>query len=158
ENRTFGLTTLLREHATVRRDGTIIFDYTAKHGKRRVQRVAEPELGELIGRLKRRRSDPEPRLFASRDEDIWRVIRAGDLNDYLRDVTGAEITAKDFRTWNGTVVAAALLAGTPVPTSKTARQRAATGVLREVADLLGNTLAVCRSSYVDPRVVDRWSN
>lgn len=157
ENRTFGLTTLLREHATVRRDGTIVFDYMAKHGKRRVQRVAEPELGELVARLKRRRSDPDPRLFASRDGARWRAIRASDLNAYLQEVTGADITAKDFRTWNGTVVAAALLAGTPLPPSKTARQRAATEVLRQVADLLGNTLAVCRSSYVDPRVVDRWA-
>lgn len=157
ENRTFGLTTLLRAHATVRRDGTIVFDYVAKHGKRRVQRASDDAVGELVARLKRRRSDPNPRLFAGRDDDRrWAVIRAGDLNGYLQDVTGTDTTAKDFRTWNGTVLAAAFLAQTPAPPTKTARNRVAADALRQVADALGNTLAVTRSSYVDPRVVDRW--
>lgn len=156
ENRTFGLTTLLRDHATVRRDGTIVFDYTAKHGKRRVQRASDEAISELVSRLKRRRSDPNPRLFASRDEQLWTAIRAADLNGYLQDVTGTDTTAKDFRTWNGTVLAAAFLATTPAPSTKTARNRVANDALRQVADALGNTLAVTRSSYVDPRVVDRW--
>lgn len=157
ENRTFGLTTLLRDHATVRRDGTIVFDYIAKHGKRRVQRASDPAVGELVSRLKRRRVDPDPRLFSSRDEDRrWTAIRAGDLNAYLQELTGIATTAKDFRTWNGTVLAAAFLAATPAPGTKTARNRVANDALRQVADALGNTLAVTRSSYVDPRVVDRW--
>lgn len=157
ENRTFGLTTLLREHATVRRDGTIVFDYIAKHGKRRVQRSTDEELGELVVRLKRRRKDPDPRLFASFDEEVWRAIRATDLNGYLQTTTGADITAKDFRTWNGTVLAATLLAGTELPNSKTARTKATAEVVRQVAEVLGNTPAVARSSYIDPRVIDRWS-
>ncbi|MDO9355411.1 MAG: DNA topoisomerase IB [Solirubrobacteraceae bacterium] len=157
ENRTFGLTTLLREHATVRRDGTIVFDYTAKHGKRRVQRATDEDIGELVNRLKRRRSDPDPRLFSSQDEDVWRAIRAADLNAYLQNATGTDITAKDFRTWNGTVLAAALLATVDPPTSKTGRQRATAEMVRHVAGLLGNTPAVARSSYIDPRVVDRWA-
>ena len=157
ENRTFGLTTLLREHATVRRDGTIVFDYIAKHGKRRVQRVGEPDIGELVGRLKRRRSDRDPRLFASREEAGWRAVRAGDLNAYLHEATGADVTAKDFRTWNGTVLAAVLLAGTDRPSAKTARGKAVAGVVKEVAAALGNTPAVARSSYIDPRVIDRWA-
>lgn len=158
ENRTFGLTTLLRDHATVRRDGTIVFDYTAKHGKRRVQRASDPAVSELVARLKRRRVDPDPRLFASRDDErAWSAIRAADLNAYLRELTGIDTTAKDFRTWNGTVLAAALLAPIEPPTTKTARARIAAEALRQVADALGNTLAVTRSSYVDPRVVDRWA-
>lgn len=157
QNRTFGLTTLLREHASVRRDGTIVFDYIAKHGRRRVQRASDPEVAELVARLKRRRVDPHPRLFASRDDDLWSAVRAADLNAYLKDATGADITAKDFRTWNGTVLAAALLSQVDPPTTKTGRAKAAADVLREVADSLGNTLAVTRSSYVDPRVVDRWA-
>lgn len=157
QNRTFGLTTLLRAHVTVRRDGTIVFDYTAKHGKRRVQRASDPNISELVGRLKRRRVDPDPRLFASHDDGLWRAVQAHDLNGYLQESTGSAITAKDFRTWNGTVLAAALLAQTELPSTRGARDRAAAGVLREVADALGNTLAVARSSYVDPRVVDRWS-
>jgi DNA topoisomerase IB len=157
ENRTFGLTTLLREHATVRRDGTIVFDYIAKHGKRRVQKASDERIGELVTRLKRRRTDPAPQLFASRDEDLWRAVHAHDLNGYLQESTGADITAKDFRTWNGTVLAATLFARTELPTAKTSRNRAAAGVIRQVAEVLGNTPAVARASYVDPRVVDRWS-
>ena len=156
-NRTFGLTTLLREHVTVRRDGTIVFDYTAKHGRRRIQRASDAEVSELVGRLKRRRVDPDPRLFASRDDDVWRAVRASDLNGYLQEATGTDTTAKDFRTWNGTVLAAAWLAPVEPPTTKSGRARASATVLREVADALGNTLAVTRSSYVDPRVVDRWA-
>jgi DNA topoisomerase-1 len=157
QNKTFGLTTLRREHATVKRDGTLVFDYTAKHGKHRVQRASDPQVSDLVKRLKARRSDPDPRLFASRDNGSWHAMRAVDVNAYLKDHTGTSISAKDFRTWSGTVLAAALLAQTEVPASRTARERAATGVIRQVADSLGNTLAVARSSYVDPRVVDRWS-
>lgn len=156
-HRTFGLTTLLREHATCRRDGTIVFDYTAKHGKRRVEQIAAPPLSELVGRLKRRRLHDDPRLFAARGERGWCAIRASELNAHLREVGGAEISAKDFRTFHATVLAAVSLAQTEVPTSKAARARAATAALRPVAEQLGNTLAVCRSSYVDPRLVDRWA-
>lgn len=156
-HRTFGLTTLLREHATCRRDGTIVFDYVAKHSKRRVEQIAAPELAELVGRLKRRRRDDTPRLFAACDNDLWRPVRASDLNAHLREIAGAEITAKDFRTFHATVLAAVLLAQTELPTTRAARERAAAGALRPVAETLGNTLAVCRSSYVDPRVVDRWA-
>lgn len=156
-NRTFGLTTLLREHAISKRDGTIVFDYTAKHGKRRVQELAAPELAQLVGRLKRRRVDQEPRLFASYDEDRWMLVRAGDLNEHLRSVAGADISAKDFRTFHATVLAAVSLAATPIPASRSGRERAAAGALKPVAEALGNTLAVCRSSYVDPRIVDRWA-
>ncbi|MBO9531538.1 MAG: DNA topoisomerase IB [Solirubrobacteraceae bacterium] len=157
QHRTFGLTTLLREHATVKRDGTIIFDYTAKHGKRRVERIGDEPSSELVSRLKRRRSDPAPRLFATQDEKRWTGVRAADLNAYLQATTGSEITAKDFRTWNATVLAAALLAPLERPTSRAGRDRAIAGVIREVAEQLGNTPAVARSSYVDPRVVDRWA-
>ncbi len=150
QHRTFGLTTLLREHATVKRNGTIVFDYTAKHGKRRIERIGDAPSSELIGRLKRRRADPAPRLFATHDDERWAGVRAADLNAYLQATTGSEITAKDFRTWNATVLASALLAGTDRPASRTARDRAIAGVIREVAGQLGNTPAVARSSYVDP--------
>lgn len=157
KHRTFGLTTLLREHATVRRDGTIVFDYTAKHGKRRIERVGDESVGTLVTRLKRRRLDPAPRLFAASDGDRWAAVRAEDVNAYLREATGVEVTAKDFRTWNATVLAAALLAGTERAASRAGRDRAVAGMIREVSTQLGNTPAVCRASYVDPRVVDRWA-
>lgn len=157
KHRTFGLTTLLREHATVRRDGTIVFDYTAKHGKRRIERVGDDAVGTLVTRLKRRRIDPAPRLFAASDGDRWAAVRAEDVNAYLREATGVDVTAKDFRTWNATVLAAALLAGTERPASRAGRDRAVAAMIREVSTQLGNTPAVCRASYVDPRVVDRWA-
>ncbi|MBJ7471528.1 MAG: DNA topoisomerase IB, partial [Solirubrobacteraceae bacterium] len=156
QHRTFGLTTLLRSHVTVRRSGVIVFDYTAKHGKRRVERASDERVAELVVRLKRRRSDVHPRLFSSRDLGRWSAVRASDLNAYLQTASGTAVTAKDFRTWNGTVLAATLLAHAKVPASRRDRERVATGVLREVADALGNTLAVARGSYVDPRVVDAW--
>ncbi|MDQ8045879.1 MAG: hypothetical protein AAGC46_19395, partial [Solirubrobacteraceae bacterium] len=110
-----------------------------------------------VGRLKRRRVDPDPRLFASHDDGAWRGVHAHDLNGYLQEVTDAAITAKDFRTWNGTVLAATLLARVDPPTSKTARTKAVAEMIRGVAEVLGNTPAVARSSYVDPRVIDRWA-
>ena len=160
-NRTFGLTTLLREHATVKRDGTIVFDYTAKHGKRRVQRVGDERVGDIVGRLKRRRADVDPRLFAHEREDRWHAVHANELNAYLRAAAGGveQLTAKDFRTWNATVLAAAGLARHDPAEARSQRSRAiaVNAVVRDVADTLGNTPAVCRSAYIDPRVIDRWA-
>ena len=82
-------------------------------------------------------------------------MRSGDINGYIKDATGEEFTAKDFRTWNATVLAAVSL-GVAAPASRSGRQRAVAWAMKEVAHWLGNTPAVCRSSYVDPRVIDRY--
>ena len=80
------------------------------------------------------------------------------MNAYLKEVSGAEITAKDFRTWNATVLMAARLAETPAPKSRTGRKKAVRAAYVMVSEQLGNTPAVCKASYVDPRVVDRYDN
>jgi DNA topoisomerase IB len=109
----------------------------------------------VVAALKRRRSGG-PELFVYRRKGEWADVRSSDINDFVADLTGGEFTAKDFRTWAGTVLAAVALAVAEEAGSKTARQRAVSRAYQEVAHYLGNTPAVCRKSYVDPRVVDRY--
>ncbi len=108
-------------------------------------------------RLKRRRGGG-PELLALRDGDRWVDVKSGDINAYLRELTGIEATAKDFRTWSATVMAAVGLAVSTHAESPTARKRAVTRVVKEVAEKLGNTPAVCRASYIDPRIVDLYED
>ncbi len=109
----------------------------------------------MVARLKRRRGGG-PELLAYKDRGRWRDVRSSDINAYLKELTGDDFSAKDFRTWNATVLAAMALAVSAEASSPTARKRAVTRALKEVAHYLGNTPAVARSSYVDPRVVDRY--
>jgi DNA topoisomerase IB len=85
-------------------------------------------------------------------------VTSAEINAYLKEISGAEITAKDFRTWTATVLMAAALAEVPPPTSRTARKKVISAAYKQVSELLGNTPAVCKASYVDPRVVDRFEN
>lgn len=157
-NNTFGLATMRRDHVTVSRNGVITFDYTAKSGKRRVQSVADEAVLDVVRSLRRRRGGG-PELLAYRSADRWVDIKSADINTYLRDVTSGDYSAKDFRTWNATVLAAVALAvSTDAALTPTARQRAVTRAVKEVAEYLGNTPAVCRSSYIDPRVIDRYED
>ncbi|MCU1448601.1 MAG: topoisomerase [Acidimicrobiales bacterium] len=155
QNQSYGLATIRKEH--VRFDGDVVtFDYIAKSGKRRIQSVVDPAVHAVISELKRRRGGGVE-LLAHRSGRRWTDVKSTDINDYIKDITGAEFTAKDFRTWNATVLAAvALGVSAQAATSATARKRAITRAMKEVSHYLGNTPAVCRSSYVDPRVVDRY--
>ena len=155
ENGTYGLATLLRNH--VRIDGPeVIFDYPAKTGLRRVQTVVDPDVREVMAALLRRRGGG-PDLLAYRQGRRWIDVRSADINEYLRGIAGLEVTAKDFRTWSATVLAAVALAdASPLPPSARARRRAVAKAVTEVSEYLGNTPAVCRSSYIDPRVIDRY--
>lgn len=154
ENNTFGLATMRKEHVTLQ-NGTVTFEYTAKSGKHRVQSVVDPDVYEIVGTLKRRRSGG-PELLAYRDGGAWVDIKSTDINTYLKDVAGADFTAKDFRTWSATVLAAVALAVSARVSSESGKKRAVTRAMKEVAHYLGNTPAVARGSYVDPRVVDRF--
>jgi DNA topoisomerase-1 len=155
QNGTHGLATILKEQVTVR-DGQIEFDYIAKGGARRVQSIADPDAYRVVCALKRRRGGSE-RLLAYREGRSWRDIDADEINAYLKQQTGGDFSAKDFRTWNATVLAAiALAAQGRHATSATARKRAISDAVRTVAGFLGNTPAVCRASYIDPRVFDRY--
>jgi DNA topoisomerase IB len=118
--------------------------------------VVDPEVGELLATLRRRRGGG-PELLAWREGRGWVDVRSEDINDDLKQVAGGDFTAKDFRTWNATVLAAvALSASWPAARSRTARVRAIAGAVQEVAHYLGNTPAVCRASYIDPRLFDRY--
>src|SRR5205085_6537240 len=154
ENQTFGLATMRKEHVTV--DGDVVtFDYVAKSNKRRVQSVVDPEVVEVLKTLKQRRTGG-PELLAWRNGKTWVDVRSPDINAYIKECTGGDFTAKDFRTWHATVLAAVALAVSVRVTSESGRKRAVTRAVKEVAHYLGNTPAVCRSSYIDPRVIDRF--
>jgi DNA topoisomerase IB len=153
----FGLATLRKEHATVSRSGVVTFDYVAKSGKQRLQSVAEPEVCAILTTLKRRRSGGEE-LLAYQQDGRWVDVRSVDINAHLQALTGFECSAKDFRTWNATVLAAVGLAMHQETGTVTARRRAVSRVMAEVAHYLGNTPAVCRASYVDPRIVDLFES
>lgn len=154
-NETYGLATMHKRHVAV--DGeTIVFDYIAKESKRRVQAVIDPDVAELVGVLKRRRGGGEE-LLAYKREGRWCDVKSQDINAYLKAATGLDVSAKDFRTWGATVLAAVGLAVTvPAQLSRTARKRAIVRAVKEVAFYLGNTPAVARNSYIDPRVFDRY--
>ncbi|MBV8990431.1 MAG: DNA topoisomerase IB [Solirubrobacterales bacterium] len=152
-----GLATVRKEHVAFK-DGSMVFDYPAKGGIRRVQAIEEPLCANLIATLKRRRGGG-PELLAYRDNGGWAGIRSEDINDYLKAQMGEDFSAKDFRTWNATVLAAVVLAaqGREAQT-KAARKRAVDAAVRTVAELLGNTPAVARRAYIDPRVIDRYQS
>jgi DNA topoisomerase I len=154
ENGTYGLATMLRRHVSIHGD-EIAFDYAAKGGQRRLQAVVDPELRPVIERLRRRRSGRE--LLAYRNGRSWVDVRSEDINAYLKEAAGGDFTAKDFRTWNATLLAAVELAAMgPVPETKSRRRHRINDAVDAVAEFLGNTRAVCRQSYIDPRVFDRY--
>lgn len=154
-NNTYGLATMRREHVSVA-GGVVTFDYIAKSGKHKVQHVADESVMKVVRALKARRGGGEE-LLAYRVGPRWVDVKSADINRHLAGVTGGQVTAKDFRTWNATVLAAVGLAvSRHAPPSDSARKRAVTRVVKEVATYLGNTPAVCRASYIDPRVIDLW--
>lgn len=152
-NESYGLTTMLREHVTVG-EREVIFDFPAKSGQRRVQAIADPEARAMLAALKRRRTGSQ--LLAYRVADGWRELTAEEVNAYLKRKAGGPFTAKDFRTWNATVLAAVALAAAEDTRGRAAREREVKQAIKTVAAFLGNTPAVCRASYVDPRVIDRF--
>jgi DNA topoisomerase I len=153
ENESYGLATLERRHVRVK-SGEIVFEFVAKGGIDRTQRIADRLVLPTVLALKRRRGRPrDPLLAYHLAGGGWHDVTSAEINDWLKDLIGDEYTAKDFRTWNATVLTAVKLAqreGAPD------RAKAITAVIEEVADILGNTPAVCRDSYVDPRVLAKY--
>ena len=156
ENDTYGIATMRKDHVEIAGD-QVTFDYEAKGGQRRVQSIGDPELAEIARTLKQRRGGGEE-LLAYKVGRRWADVKSADVNAYLKEATGGDFSAKDFRTWGATVMAAIALSvsGEAANGSKTARNRAKTRAIKEVARYLGNTPAVCRASYIDPRVFDRF--
>ncbi|MBA2637006.1 MAG: DNA topoisomerase IB [Solirubrobacterales bacterium] len=157
-NETYGLATMRKNHVRLVDDDTLVFAYPAKHGKRQVRSVVDAEVAEVIGTLKRRRGGGNE-LLAYKKSGGWEDIRSPRINAYLKEATGIDVSAKDFRTWGATVLAAVALAvAAPFVQGRTARKRASTRAVKEVAGYLGNTPAVARSSYIDPRVFERFAD
>ncbi|HEY2669948.1 MAG TPA: DNA topoisomerase IB [Rugosimonospora sp.] len=152
EDATYGVATLEAGHVTLN-GHTVHFRYPAKGGIQREISITDPRVSATIRALRRYRSHGE-RLLAYRSGSRWAEIRSGDVNEYLRTASGCEMTAKDLRTWHATVLAAAALARMELSASPAKARRAVARVMREVSAHLGNTPAVLRASYVDPRVVD----
>jgi DNA topoisomerase I len=156
-NESYGLATMQKRHVTLEPGYSIRFDFPAKSGKQQVKSVVDPDVYELVGALKRRRAGG-PELLAYQSDGAWFDVKSADINAYVKEATGGDFSAKDFRTWSGTVMAAVALAVSgPVAISKTGRKRATTRAIQEVAHYLGNTPAVARASYIDPRVFDRYA-
>ena len=153
----FGLTTLERRHVRRVRN-TLVFEFTGKSGiDHRIEVDDEPSR-QAIETMRRRRASSE-RLLAYKERSRWIDLDAASVNEYLRERTGEDLTAKDFRTWHATVLAAAALAESHEPgATKASRKRAIRAAMEEVADFLGNTPAIARNSYVDPRVVDLYED
>ena len=156
ENESYGLATMQKEHVQI--DGkTIVFDYIAKGGQQRIQEIVDADARRIVSELKARRSGG-PELLAYKDGRRWADVSSADINDYLKLASGGDFSAKDFRTWSATMIAAVALADTAQNGggSKAGRKRAINEAIKGVAFYLGNTPSVARSSYIDPRVFDRY--
>ncbi|CQD20205.1 topoisomerase IB [Mycobacterium europaeum] len=151
EHESYGLATLLCEHVVVRR-GAVEFDFPAKSGVRRTVEIEDPEVVRAMRALTRRPERSE-RLLVCRTASGWVEVRSDDLNARFKELVGDEYTVKDLRTWHGTVLAATAFADADPAVSRRVAKRVESAVMKEVAEELGNTPAVARGSYVDPRVV-----
>jgi DNA topoisomerase IB len=155
QNNSFGLTTLRNRHVRFPR-GAAIFEFRGKSGKDHVVECGDEKLARLLRRCHRL---PGQKLFQYLDEDgTPRPIGSGDVNDYLRAACGEDFTAKDFRTWGGTIAAIKAFVRNPPPAGASERTLAMlqNSAVKEVAQQLGNTPAVCRASYIHPKVFEGW--
>ncbi len=151
---TYGVATLEADHVSV--GSAVTFCYPAKGGIERELTINDATVVAAVRALKRRRRGSD-RLLAYRDgTGGWRDVRAPDINDYLRAASGVDMTAKDLRTWHATVSAAVALARSDPATSATRARRTVAQVMRQVAEDLGNTPTIARTSYVDPQVIDLY--
>ena len=155
DNDSYGLTTLRNRHVRFLDAGRLLFQFRAKGGAMHEVVVDDERLVRIVRRCHQL---PGQRLFQYLDEGSLHAVDSGQVNQYLKDVTGAAFTAKDFRTWGATLQAIDIMARTPLPDSMS--ERALNGCIvnavKEVADQLRNTPAVCRKSYINPVVFAGW--
>ena len=153
ENRSYGLTTLRRRHLKI--DGSVLrFSFRGKSGVEHTIAVADPRLARIIQRC---RDLPGQELFQYLDPGGRRhLVTSDDVNDYLRELSGRDITAKDFRTWGGTMLAAVEFRRQGPAASRREADRNVVGAIDAVAERLGNTRAVCRKYYVHPALISAY--
>jgi DNA topoisomerase IB len=152
----YGATTLQKRDVTLTRDG-IVFDYVAKEGKRRVITVADEAIRPTVRALVRRGNNISS-LFSFQDGDTWRPLHSHEVSSYIAANAGGHFTAKEFRTWNATVLMALFLANAEPSPSASTRKSIITASLRSVAGWLGDTPTVARKSYIDPRIISRYES
>jgi DNA topoisomerase I len=156
-NNSYGLATIQKEHVQIE-TGAVIFNYVAKSGQERYVALADDLVLRAVRDLLARRGGG-PELLAYKERRRWHDVSSNDINSYLKDLLGEEMSAKDFRTWHGTVIASVVLAqANERARSVTARKRVVSAAMKEVSSYLGNTPAVARASYVDPRVIDLFND
>jgi DNA topoisomerase IB len=154
-NGSFGLTTLRKDHVS-RHAGGLRFCFVGKSGVEHCIDIDDTSAIESLDVMRRRRGGGD-QLLAWKDGRSWRSLGSSEVNDYIRTCTGIDATAKDFRTWHATVIAAAALAESDEPgQTKASRKRAVSSTMKEVSDFLGNTPTLARTAYVDPRVVEAY--
>lgn len=150
-----GLATLLCSHAKVS-GNAVSLKFPAKSGQEWVSTIVDEDLAAVVRALKRR--GPSARLLAYKEGGRWRTLSSQDINVYVRECTGGEFSAKDFRTLHGTVAAAISLSKHGIEDRKTARDKALVQAMRDASTVLSNTPAIARKSYVDPRLVDAYNS
>jgi len=156
-NGSFGLTTLERRHVRCRGQ-RLVFSFTGKSGIEHTIEIEDDVVRAALDRMRRRRGGGH-RLLAYQNSRRWTPLDAPTVNVYLRELLGGDLTAKDFRTWHATVLAATALAMSDEPgDTKRSRQRAVKAAVQEVADYLGNTPTIAKNSYIDPRVLDLYED
>lgn len=153
----FGLTALERQHVR-RRNDALVFSFVGKSGISHTISVDDPAVLPALETMRRRRDD-SPRLLAYQDGGTWRDVTSNDVNSYLSDLFGGSLTAKDFRTWRATVIAAEVLAlSEEKGATKASRRRAVKQATQEVGSYSGNTPTIAKNSYIDPRIIDAYES
>ncbi len=159
DNESYGLTTIKRKHMKIAK-GEAVFEYPSKSGQQSRHAISDPSVMPTLKALKERTGGRKLKdLLVYKDGSAWHDMVAVDVNAFIKETAGEGFSAKDFRTWNATVLAAVFLAADDADAStKAARKRAANRAVVETATYLMNTPAVCRASYIDPRIFDRFES
>ena len=159
DNESYGLTTIKRKHMRIVK-GEATFSYPSKSGQLSTHQINDPSVMPTLKALKTRTGGRALKdLLVYKDGRIWRDLVSADVNAFIKETAGEGFSAKDFRTWNATVLAAVFLAADDADDStKAARKRAVNRAIKETATYLNNTPAVCRASYIDPRIFDRYES
>ena len=156
-NNSYGLATIRKEHVSIE-GKTVVFDFVAKSGQERYVAMADDRVRASVSYLLDQQSEG-PELLAYETDLGWQDVTSTEINTYIKGKVGGEVSAKDFRTWHGTVIAAVSLAGANgTANTFTKRRRAVSQAMKDVATYLGNTPSVAKKSYVDPRLIDLFSD
>lgn len=155
QNQSYGLTTIRSKHVTVK-GPTITFDFIGKSNKRHVKHITDKILAKVVKTLDEL---PGYEVFKYYDDaGNLKDVKSADVNAYIKEIMGSEFTAKDFRTWGGTLLASAELASTAPASTPRERKKTITACVKKVAKKLGNTPAIARASYIDPRLFQAYES